>query len=371
MAWLTPPGRGALAVVGIWGDGAAELIDGIFQPRQLHAVAAWMPGSLGVGRWRGRWPAGAGVPPEEVVVVHGLSGWEVHCHGGGAAAAAIVDDLERAGARRRPAEAWLSRRWGPAAAEAAALLPTIGGMRGAKILARQVAGSLDSALSRLEELVATGDRIAAGYLADRLRRAGRVGLRLPRPWRVVVAGDVNAGKSSLVNALAGHARSLVSPQPGTTRDLVETSIVLDGWGIVLVDTAGLRVAEGGSARVAPTEQAGIARAVAAARGADLVVRVIDAPACPPPGEAADGIAVWSKADLHPHVAPEKGVIATSIADGGGIDRLAAAIVERLIPETAEPGLLTGPVPFVPRHFEAITRLLAGNGAVGAEAPDRQ
>ena len=70
--------------------------------------------------------------------------------------------------------------------------------------------------------------------------ASRVGLRLVKPWRVVVSGPVNAGKSSLVNALAGFSRSIVSAEPGTTRDVLETRIVLDGWEIDLIYTAGLR-----------------------------------------------------------------------------------------------------------------------------------
>ena len=368
VAWLTPPGRGALSVIGIWGAGAAALIDSLFDPRRGGMIADWLPGRLGPGSWRGRehsLPAAA-VAPEEVVVVRGQWGWEVHCHGGGAAAAAILDDLGRAGARILPAAAWLTRRGATAAADAAALLPAVGGSSTAKILARQVAGELDAALARLEGFVAAGAIVAARQLADFLRRAGRVGLRLARPWRVVVAGQVNAGKSSLVNALAGHARSLVSPLPGTTRDVLETSIVVAGWDIILVDTAGLRDAENGSGAVGPTERAGIDRAVAAARTADLVVHVVDSPTCPPPPASTDGLTIWSKSDLHPQGATPEGVIATSVTTGAGIERLAAAIVARLVPESFEEGLLTGPVPFAPSHLEAIAAVLPGDGVAGSE-----
>jgi tRNA modification GTPase len=172
-----------------------------------------------------------------------------------------------------------------------------------------------------------------------------VGLRLTRPWRVVVAGEVNAGKSSLVNALAGYARSIVSAEPGTTRDLLETRLVLDGWEIDLVDTAGLRDEAGGN-----VERAGIERAVAAAADADLVLRVGGGGV----GDPRD-LAVATKCDLGPSgLRSEAGVICTSTVTGAGIAELAAAIVRRLVPEEhEEPTLLTGPVPFTERQMRLL------------------
>jgi tRNA modification GTPase len=300
------------------------------------------------------------VAAEEVLVVRASRGWEVHCHGGAAAAAAILDDLVHLGANCSPAAAWDAGGASTVAAEAIALLADIDAPRPARILCRQLAGQLDNELTGIAALVSQGDGVAAAQRADRLRRAARVGLRLAEPWRVVVTGPVNVGKSSLVNALAGHARSLVSPLPGTTRDVIETQLVLAGWKVVLVDTAGLR--DAGDPASGATERAGIARAVAATGAADLIIRVDDTGTEPAPHH---GLVVWSKADLQalPQPVPD-GVLVTSSRSGAGLGALVAAVMAKLVPEADEPGLLDGAVPFLPRHVEALNRVMAGESFDG-------
>jgi tRNA modification GTPase len=196
-----------------------------------------------------------------------------------------------------------------------------------------------------------------GPAVARLLRAARVGLRLSESWRVVVAGPVNAGKSSLVNALAGHARSIVSAQAGTTRDLVTTRLVLGGWDVELVDTAGGRT---DLAAASPTERAGIARAAAAAAEADLVLQVVPA-GYPPPEPGPRELVVLTKADLVPAGSLPSAAAVTSALTGQGIAELEARIVAFLVPEdTADPGLLAGPVPFTPRHREHLRSLAANS-----------
>jgi len=244
-------------------------------------------------------------------------------------------------------------------AEAREALAIAGGPKGARILSRQLAGVLEAEFASVGRLV-TEDRLDEARVAlDRLGRAARVGLRLTRPWRVVVTGSVNAGKSSLVNALAGHARAIVSPEPGTTRDLLETRVVLDGWEVDLIDTAGLREEEADDA-VTGVEQAGIARAVAASEGADLVIRVVDGRRIAAGGPAVMSnreLLVASKADLTggPVAAAEiSGMVWTSAKDGAGVAALAAEIVRRLVPEEIdEPNLLDGGVPFTERQMALV------------------
>lgn len=337
---LTPPGRGALAVVGVAGTAACTLVDTLFAARGLP-LARRADGAIAFGRWR---PTG-----EEVVAVRlAASRIEIHCHGGHAASAAVIEGLLAAGAAVGTWQEWLDGRLesGPCGREALTLLPAAAGPRPAMILSRQAAGSLDTELARLAAL----PRCEAAHAAKRLLAASRVGLRLTRPWRVVLAGGVNAGKSSLMNALAGHARSIVSPLPGTTRDVVVAPMVLEGWGVELVDVAGSREA---ASVAGASEREGIARAAAARETADLVLRVEPADGSEPAEAAANELVVRSKSDLA-SAAPAAGGIATSAITGEGIGDLIAAIVARLVPEEqADPTLLAGAVPFTPRQVEAI------------------
>lgn len=353
-ALLTPPGRGALAVVGLRGPSATALVSRHFLPRGPQPEA-WPSGRLGLGAWRGVEPSrDDGVAPEEVVAVRTDDGWEIHCHGGVAAPAAILEDLVRAGAVLALPWEWV--RGVGTAAEALALLPRARAPRAARILARQHAGALDEALSNLAALVAR-DPAAAAAVSTRLVAAARVGLRLTRPWRVAFAGEVNAGKSSLANALAGHARSIVSPQPGTTRDVVETPVLLGGWEIVLIDTAGMSGAD--RRPVDDVERAGQERARAAIGSADLVVRVVEAGSRIPAAAAAELVAI-SKVDRVPAQPCPAGCVSTSAVTGAGIDDLAATIVGMLVPEEHhDPSLLAGPVPFLERHLDLVGGILGG------------
>ncbi len=102
--------------------------------------------------------------------------------------------------------------------------------------------------------------------------ADRRGERLRDGFRVVIAGPPNAGKSSLLNALARRDVAIVSEEAGTTRDVIEVHLDLGGLPVIVTDTAGLREARGA------VEEEGIKRALAQVEAADLVLWLVDASA---------------------------------------------------------------------------------------------
>jgi tRNA modification GTPase len=142
--------------------------------------------------------------------------------------------------------------------------------------------------------------------------------RLRDGVRIVVAGPTNAGKSSLINILAGREAAIASPIAGTTRDLIEIPVSIAGMPCLLIDSAGLREAGG------QIEQIGMARARAAIDGADLILWL------GPPAEVPDrgrAILVRAKADLDKAGSDED--VATSTVTGEGLDRLRALLEARV------------------------------------------
>ena len=121
----------------------------------------------------------------------------------------------------------------------------------------------------------------------------RRGERVREGLEIVVLGPANAGKSSLVNAIAKRDVAIVTPEPGTTRDMIELRVDLDGYAATLVDTAGLRDAEG------VVEREGVRRAEARAATADMVLWLGDVRDGPTkaPALAADVLHVGTKLDL--------------------------------------------------------------------------
>ena len=134
--------------------------------------------------------------------------------------------------------------------------------------------------------------------------------------RVVVAGPPNAGKSSLVNALAQAERAIVTPIAGTTRDVIEVPVTIGGVPFVLVDTAGLR------ATGDEVEAIGVARAERETRAADILLW-LGAPA----GMPVEGTVVRSKCDLVP-VDDHAAEIAVSAVTGEGLERLKSFLLAR-------------------------------------------
>jgi tRNA modification GTPase len=195
-----------------------------------------------------------------------------------------------------------------------------------------------------------------------LRDAER-GELLREGLHLTVIGPPNAGKSSLVNALARRDVAIVAETAGTTRDVIEVRMDLGGYAVILADTAGLRDTSDS------VEAEGVRRALARAESADLTLLVLDGSASDPyaglPTRDAD-LTVWNKSDL-PWPEPRDG-LAISLRTGDGLDTLLTALTtkvrDRLEAPTEAPALTRK------RHRHALEEAVRALEAALATPSDR-
>ena len=351
---LTPTGRGAIATLLVQGERAADAVGHYFRAASGRPLAQCSLGRIVFGRWQ----TGDASAGEEVVVCRVAEDTvEVHCHGGRAAVAAITTDLIEAGCQELPWQDVVPRQYSDSTmADAHVALASATTQRTAAILLDQLHGALRDALAEVETKIAAGDGQGAMQLLDALRARADVGLHLTNPYRVVVAGRPNVGKSSLVNAILGYTRAIVFDQPGTTRDVLSAAAAIDGWPVELLDTAGLR--ESGD----QIEQQGVARAKSTAQGADLVLLVQDG-SIPPTGEDEalartypGALIVNNKSDLpQPTGNAATAHITLSALTGENLPELLEQIANRLVPTPPTAG---DAVPFTQQHLDRIEELKA-------------
>lgn len=216
-----------------------------------------------------------------------------------------------------------------------------------------IEAGIDFAEEELPEDVLPRALGALAAVADEIVRHlddGGRGEILREGLHIALIGPPNAGKSSLLNALARRDVAIVSAIPGTTRDIIEVKLDLDGYAAIVSDTAGLR--EAGDA----IEAEGMRRALARARAADLVVLVLDGtaparPALPPALQDRLCLTVWNKSDLARHAAGAD-ELSLSAKTGDGIDRLVALLTARAAALADIPG--EAPPLTRARHREALS-----------------
>jgi tRNA modification GTPase len=302
VAQATPPGRGGIGIVRVSGPKAPEIGAVLLQelPPARRATftrfldAAGVPLDAGLALF---FPAPHSYTGEHVLELHG--------HGGPVVLEALVARALELGARRaQPGEftqrAFLNDKLDLAQAEAIADLIDAGSQEAARAAMRSLQGEFSAMVRGLTEAVIELrtyveaaidfpeeeiDFLADRELSERFQtvrdhfegvlESAHQGRLLREGMTVVIAGPPNAGKSSLLNRLAGYEAAIVTPIPGTTRDVVRERIAIDGMPLHVLDTAGLRATAADL-----VEEEGIRRAQAEMARADRVLFVIDAAADP-------------------------------------------------------------------------------------------
>ena len=236
-------------------------------------------------------------------------------------------------------------------------------------LSSTVEHALDVSEEELPDGFCSGIASSVAAIAARLDaaiRRAKEGKILRDGALVVIAGPPNAGKSSLLNALLGESRAIVSAMPGTTRDSIEEWLDIGGWPVRLVDTAGLR--ETADA----IEGEGVARARDLMERADIVLNLTPADGDPAGGTYETGgtvvvIEVFSKCDLFGSSA-SRPALPVSAKTGEGLDALRGAIAAELERKAAEPSGANSALACDAAALVEARALLAPTPPVGTKDP---
>lgn len=363
-ALATPAGESALAVIRVSGPACAGLAKDVFGQKTPAARRARL----------GRYHDAQGCAVDQVLwtFFEGKASYtgepmlEISCHGSPFVARKILDDLVRRGCRlAQPGEftrtAFLNGKIDLSQAEAVGEIIRARTEKALRAAQRQLEGALGTRVRALtddllqilaeveahidfadEDLPADSQDVPAARIAalkaelEKLGTTRRYHALLQEGARAVIFGAPNAGKSSLLNALLGEERALVSPEAGTTRDYIAERWHAGPYCIQLMDTAGVREGAG------TLEGAGIARALEKLEGADLCLWVVDTSLAfaPPPPRAlaaldpAKTLVVLNKTDL-PNSLNDNELnkfearVKISLKTGAGLENLKASIVKLL------------------------------------------
>jgi tRNA modification GTPase len=408
IAVATAPGRGAVGIVRVSGRDLSGLIEAVLA-RPLRAREATYTGFLDA----------AGEAIDHGLAIHfsapnsftGEDVLELQAHGGPVVlqlllarcleAAAQLDVQAHArlpGLRlARPGEfserAFLNNKIDLAQAEAIADLIDASTEAAARSASRSLTGVFSQEIQRMRDALVHLRMLVEATLdfpeedIDFLRKAdangqllqlqesvgsvlarARQGALLREGIKVVIAGQPNAGKSSLLNALAGAELAIVTPVAGTTRDKVQQTIQIEGVPLHVIDTAGLRESQD------EVEQIGIARAWDAIAEADAVLFLHDLTRMDQPQYQADDaiigqhmtqklskdipvIDLWNKADAVTTAAPQSGLM-LSVKTGLGLDLLRKELLAIAGWQSAGDGLFTART----RHVQALQAVQTHLGA---------
>lgn len=298
----TPAGISGIAVIRLSGSDSAEICDHLFKPlsKRFKPASQMEPYTVGVGYW---YSADQKKIIDQVVLTHfaapnsytGEDMYEISCHGGQYIKQAILESLFDQGAMPAgPGEfsrrAFINGKLDLAEAEGVMDMISAESSRQNQVALQQLRGRISEEiksirenlyqilaqmemiiefpenkdtpeqrqkiLAEIKQIEKTLNSAVSSFAQGRIVREG---------LHVVIAGRPNVGKSSLLNVILGQEKAIVTSIPGTTRDIIEAHITLEGLSVHLTDTAGLRTTED------VVEKEGIARAYQAIAQADLII----------------------------------------------------------------------------------------------------
>ncbi len=402
-ARATAWGEGGIAIVRVSGAGCCALVGKIFcakhsfeeQPPRYMALGALCTtgGDTFDEALAVRFASGASYTGEESA--------EIHCHGGALAAQKCLDELRDLGARlAAPGEftrrAFVNGRIDLARAEAVLGIIKARSDEALKASARSLQGGLTALIKEFsDELTSLAAALevdldfpeegegfvsrdeCSGRLKELSARCSalsekcRAGMLLREGARAAIIGRPNVGKSSLLNALLGEKRAIVTAAPGTTRDSIEEAFIYNGLPIRIIDTAGIRDTND------EAEAMGVSRSLKAMAEADIVIWVVDG-SDPDLSCGADGreiappygtIIAVNKSDLPQKISreslcekyPYMQAVSISAAKGKGI----GALKELIFRSISGGGVLTGGYAVTARQMECLAE--AGSAIEAADA----
>ena len=397
-AIATPLGPGGIGIVRVSGALASAIDSAVFRAPEARRVV--QSHHLYYGRFVDA--AGATLDTGLAVLMRaprsytGEDTLELHCHGSPVVLRAVLARVLACGARlAEPGEftkrAFLNGRLDLAQAEAVLDMIRARTPAGAAVAAQQLTGRLSTSLAALrtqlveikalleaqidfgdEDLGVDSAELLAALVGceeaiHNLLSTCKHGILLREGIRVAIVGKPNVGKSSLLNALLGHERAIVTDTPGTTRDVIDETADFDGIPVVLSDTAGLRDAPDADA----VERIGMARTASTMDAADVILAVFDLSA---PLDRQDDVivaasakprvVVLNKTDRLPAIPPQtiaalaSGTPAVAVS---ATQRLGLAALRRTVVALALRAVIdhpNGPVLTNVRHVDALEKAAA-------------
>jgi tRNA modification GTPase len=301
-ALMTGPATGPIATIKLFGESAEGVLSQVFEPNGGPQVE-YMPGRI----WLGRIVDNDGPVDQVTIGCEGECAFAVHCHGNPLIVERIMQLLRQRGVTLCGARELLAKTLAsegtehPIADEAKLALTGVKTLAGARLIAMQVDAGLSRMARQWLEDVETASLDGIKRQAARVLVDSDIARLLIEGVTVVLAGPPNTGKSTLLNALAGRQKALVTDIRGTTRDWVSAEIRMPPLAMTLIDTAGLDFA---SAASDDLDSAAQNKSMERLAQADVILLVLDGSRPTPPLAPL----------LLEHLAPKRTVVILNKAD---------------------------------------------------------